>query len=157
MFVLAVALIIVRSLYLDEVPPDVLSPEAAAAIIDAVLMPLRTSLRAVAVLGLVIALGAYLTGGSSSARTVRRGLGRSLDAVQRLRQPRSPNPFEKTAFRARTAIRSVIIGAAALLVMFWRYPTGLVVTLIVLGAVLALLALELVIRPARNPGNQPTT
>ncbi|WP_442971533.1 hypothetical protein [Rhodococcus sp. HS-D2] len=157
MFVLAVALIIVRSMYLDDVPPDVLSPEAAAAIIDAVLMPLRTSLRAVAVLGLVIALGAYLTSGSSSARTVRRGLGRSLDAVQRLRQPRSPNPFEKTAFRARTAIRSVIIGAAALLVMFWRYPTGLVVTLIVLGAVLALLALELVIRPARNPGNQPTT
>ncbi|MGW5340291.1 hypothetical protein A5767_09800 [Rhodococcus sp. 852002-51564_SCH6189132-a] len=157
MFVLAVALIIARSLYLDDVPPDVLSPEAAAAIIDAVLMPLRTSLRAVAVLGLVIALGAYLTGGSSSARTVRRGLGRSLDAVQRLRQPRSPNPFEKNAFRARTAIRSVVIGVAALLVMFWRYPTGLVVTLIVLGAVLALLALELVIRPARNPGNPPTT
>lgn len=157
MFLLAVAIIVARSLYLDDVPPDVLSPDAAAAIIDTVLVPLRTSLRAVAALGLVIALGAYLTGGSPSARTVRRGFGRSLDAVQRLRQPRSPNPFEENAFRARIAIRSVVIGAAALLVMFWRYPTGLVVTLIVLGAVLALLALELVIRPARNPENQPTT
>ncbi|MDJ0398823.1 hypothetical protein [Rhodococcus rhodochrous] len=157
MFLLAVAIIVARSLYLDDVPPDVLSPDAAAAIIDTVLVPLRTSLRAVAALGLVIALGAYLTGGSPSARTVRRGFGRSLDAVQRLRQPRSPNPFEENAFRARIAIRSVVIGAAALLVMFWRYPTGLVVTLIVLGAVLALLALELVIRPARTPENQPTT
>ncbi|APE07987.1 hypothetical protein NXT08_09150 [Rhodococcus pyridinivorans] len=157
MFVLAVALIIVRSLYLDDVPPDVLSPEAAAAIIDAVLMPLRTSLRAVAVLGLVIALGAYLTGGSSSARTVRRGFGRSLDAVQRLRRPRPPNAFEEAAFRARVAIRAVVIGVAALLVMFWRYPTGLVVAFIVLGAVLVLLALELVIRPARTVEDRPAT
>ncbi|AYA25336.1 hypothetical protein SAMN02745947_02767 [Rhodococcus rhodochrous J3] len=157
MFLLAVAIIVARSLYLDDVPPDVLSPDAAAAIIDTVLVPLRTSLRAVAALGLVIALGAYLTGGSASALTVRRGFGRGLDAVQRLRRPRPPNAFEEATFRARVAIRAVVIGVAALLVMFWRYPTGLVVAFIVLGAVLALLALELVIRPARTLENRPTT
>ena len=157
MLILAIALVVARALYLDDVPADVLAPDAATAIVDTVLVPLRTSLRAVAVLGLVIALGAYLTGSSSSAETVRRGFGRGLDAVQRMRRPRPPNPFEEAAFRGRVVIRSVIIGTAALLVMFWRYPTGLVVVLIVLGAVLALLALELVIRPARALQDQPTT
>ena len=44
---------------------------------------------------------------------------------------------------------AVDIGIAALMLMFWRYPTGLVVVWVVLGALLALLALEVLIRPAR--------
>ncbi|MEU6827504.1 hypothetical protein ABZ894_02520 [Nocardia beijingensis] len=149
MLILAVALIVARALYLDAIPADVLSPEAATAIIDTVLVPLRTALRGLAVLGLAIALGAYLTGNSASAGAVRRGFGRGMDAVQRLRRSRPPNRVEKWAFRARAALRWTILGIAALLLVFWRYPTGLVVVWIVLGALLALLALELLIRPAR--------
>lgn len=52
-------------------------------------------------------------------------------------------------------MRLAIIGVAALMLMFWRYPTGLVVVWIVLGALLALLALEVLIRPART-WEQPT-
>jgi hypothetical protein len=81
MLVLAIAILIVRALYLDDIPRDVLSPAAATAITDTFLAPLRTSLRAVAVLGLVIAVGAYLVGGSSSAMAVRRGFGRALDTA----------------------------------------------------------------------------
>ncbi|MEU2091183.1 hypothetical protein [Nocardia beijingensis] len=149
MLILAIALIVARALYLDDIPADVLSPGAATAIIDTVLVPLRTALRGVAVLGLAIALGAYLTGNSASAAAVRRGFGRGMDGVQRLRRSRPPNPVEKWAFRARAALRWAILGIAALLLVFWRYPTGLVVVWIVLGALLALLALELLIRPAR--------
>ncbi|MGY1940760.1 hypothetical protein [Nocardia gipuzkoensis] len=149
MLILAIALIVGRALYLDKIPPDVLSPDAATAIIDTVLVPLRTALRGVAVLGLAIALGAYLTGSSTSAIGVRRGFEHGMDAVQHVRRSRPPNPVEAGAFRVRAALRWVIIGIAALMLMFWRYPTGLVVVWIALGALLALLALELLIRPAR--------
>ncbi|OWY81524.1 hypothetical protein [Rhodococcus sp. BUPNP1] len=150
MLVLAVALLVARAVYLDHVPPEVLSPDAATAIVDSVLVPLRAALRAVAVLGLVVALGAYVTGDSASAVAVRRGFGRSLDSVQRARRSRAPNPFEMWVFHVRIALRATIIGIAALLLMFWRYPTGLVVVWLVLGTLLALLVLEIVIRPART-------
>ncbi|WP_227999625.1 hypothetical protein [Nocardia australiensis] len=149
MVILALALVIARALYLDQVPPDALTSDAATVIIDTILLPLRIALRAVAVLGVAIAVGAYLTGGSASAVAVRREFGRGLDAVQQLRRSRPPNPVETWANRARTALRWAIIGIATLLLVFWRYPTGLVVVWIVLGSLLALLALELFIRPAR--------
>ncbi|MCP2276154.1 hypothetical protein [Nocardia amikacinitolerans] len=148
MLILAIALIVARALYLEGMPADVRSPEAATAIIDTVLAPLRTALRGVAVLGLAIALGAYLTGGSASAIALRRRSGRGMDAVRHLRRSRPPNVVERWAFRARTALRWTIIGIAALVLVFWPYPTGLVVVWVVLGALVALLALELLIRPA---------
>ncbi|WP_330231623.1 hypothetical protein OHA40_03460 [Nocardia sp. NBC_00508] len=150
MLILAIALIVARAIYLDQIPPDVLSTEAATAIIDTVVVPLRTALRGVAVLGLAIALGAYLTGDSASAAAIRQGFGRGMNSVQQLRRSRPPNPVEASAFRARTALRWAIIGIAALLLVFWRYPTGLVVVWIALGTLLALLALEILIRPAHT-------
>ncbi|MEV0355326.1 hypothetical protein AB0H71_04595 [Nocardia sp. NPDC050697] len=149
MLVLALSILVGRALYLDSVPPDVLSPGAATAVIDTVLVPLRTSLRAVAVLGLVIALGAFLVGGSSSARAVRRAYGQAQDFVRRPARGREPNAVERWALQLRTPLRCAIVGIAAVLLMFWRYPTGAVVLWIVLGALVALAALELLIRPAR--------
>ncbi|UGT62284.1 hypothetical protein [Nocardia asteroides] len=155
MLVLAVALLAGRALYLDRIPPEVLAPDAARAIIDTLLVPLRTALRGVAVLGLVLAAVAYLTGGSPSAVAVRRGVGQGMDGVRRLRRSRPPNAVETGAFRARTALRCAIAGTTALLLVCWRYPTGLVMVWIVLGALLALLALELLIRPARGRPEEP--
>ncbi|WP_442943911.1 hypothetical protein [Nocardia sp. NBC_00508] len=70
-----------------------------------------------------------------------------MNSVQQLRRSRPPNPVEASAFRARTALRWAIIGIAALLLVFWRYPTGLVVVWIALGT---LFALEILIRPAHT-------
>jgi len=150
MFVLAIALIIGRAIYLDKIPPDVLSPDAASTLIDTILVPLRTALRGVAVLGLVIAVAAYLTGGSASATAVRRGFGRGLDTVQRARRTRPPNEVELWVARARVPLRVAIIGIGAVLLMFWRYPTGMVVVWIVIGVLLALLLLEVFVRPVRT-------
>ena len=150
MFVLAIALIVGRAIYLDKVPPDVLSPDAASTLIDTVLVPLRASLRGVAVLGLVIAVAAYLTGGSASATAVRRGFGRGLDTLQRVRRTRPPNEVELWVARARVPLRVAIIAIGAVLLMFWRYPTGLVVVWIVIGVLLALLVLEVFVRPVRT-------
>ncbi|RZL76385.1 MAG: hypothetical protein EOP32_29265, partial [Rhodococcus sp. (in: high G+C Gram-positive bacteria)] len=148
--VLAIGILVGRAIYLDSVPPDILSPDAAAAVIDTVLVPLRTSLRAVAVLGLVIAIGAFLVGGSASATAVRRGYGQALDFARKSGAGRPPNEVERWANQLRVPLRCAIIGVAALLLMFWRYPTGLVVLWIVFIALLALAALELLIRPART-------
>ncbi|AZZ83848.1 hypothetical protein C5O27_18920 [Gordonia alkanivorans] len=150
MLTLAIALIVARALYLDDIPPDVLSPDAATAIADAVTEPLRLALRAVAVLGLVVAIGAFLIGGSASAVAVRHGFSRGLDSLQNLRRSRPANAFESAAYRARIALRAVVIGVAAVLLMFWDYPTGLVVLLIVMCGLIALLVVEIVIRPART-------
>ncbi|WZU35588.1 hypothetical protein Rruber_05099 (plasmid) [Rhodococcus ruber] len=46
-----------------------LSPDAATAIVDTVLVSLGAALRAVAVLGLVVALEPYLTGDSEGKST----------------------------------------------------------------------------------------
>ena len=150
MLALAIGILVGRAIYLDSVPPDILSPDAATAVIDTVLVPLRTSLRAVAVLGLVIALGAYLIGGSSSATAVRRGYGQALDFVRRSGSGRPPNEVERWAYQLRIPLRCAVIGIAAVLLMFWRYPTGLVVLWIVIIGLLALVAIELLIRPART-------
>lgn len=151
MLVLALAVLIGRALYLDDIPANVLSPDAAAVVVDTVLTVLRVSLRAVAVLGLVIAAGAYLIGGSASAQAVRRGFGRTLDVVRHPASDRTPNTVERWAGQLRVPLRATIIGIAALLLIFWRYPTGPVVLWIVLGGLLALLVLEVLIRPTRTP------
>ncbi|RVW03107.1 hypothetical protein [Rhodococcus xishaensis] len=156
MLILAIGILVTRAVYLTDIPPDVLSPDAAAAVVDTVLVPLRTSLRAVAVAGVVVAVGAYLTGGSSSARVIRRGFGQALDFVRRPTSDRPPSTAERWAAQARIPLRSAIVGAAALLLIFWRYPTGMVVLWIVLGALLALLALEVIIRPAVGTPTQAT-
>ncbi|NKS31054.1 hypothetical protein GS534_12275 [Rhodococcus hoagii] len=150
MLVLAIAILVARAIYIDDIPADVLSADAAAAVVDTVLVPLRTSLRAVAVAALVVAVGAYLVGGSSSAMAVRRGFGRAVTVVNRPVHGHTPSSIERWAFQLRVPLRCTIIGIAALLLVFWRYPTGLVVFWIVVGALLALLVLEILARPTRG-------
>ncbi len=152
MALLALVLSFGRSVYLDSVPPDVLAPDAAAAVIDTLSHPLRTALRAVAGLGLVIALAAYVSGGSASAVALRGGFGRG--AALLTRRAGTPRPWEIRAYGLRGVLRWAIVGVGAALLVFWPYPTGAVVVWIALGAVIALLALELLIRPgARTASN----
>lgn len=58
----AIALVVARHYYLDHLPPQIQSQAAAAAVFDTLLHFLRISLRTAIVLGVVIALGAYLIG-----------------------------------------------------------------------------------------------
>ncbi|MDG3011770.1 hypothetical protein G4X40_16615 [Rhodococcus sp. D2-41] len=150
MLLLAIGLALGRAVYLHDVPPTVLSPDAARAIIDAVLAPLRTLLRAVLAVALVIAIVGYLAGPSRSARAVRSGFGRAVDRVRRPGPDHTPNAVESFVGAYLTPLRLVVVGAAVLTIAFWRYPTGMVVVWTVIVAVLLLLALELVGRPART-------
>lgn len=149
MALLAVALSVGRAVYLDDIPPDVLSPPAAAALVDTLLLPLKTSVRAVFVLAIVIALVGYLTGQSSSAVAVRRGFSRAVDSVRSPDSGREPRSVEVFCAKYVVPLRVVIVSVAVVVLVFWRYPSGIVVAVTTFIVVLALLALELIARPAR--------
>ncbi|OZG27196.1 hypothetical protein BH683_019975 [Williamsia sp. 1138] len=148
MALLAVAISIGRSVYLDAVPADVLSPAAAEVLIDTILVPLRTTLRAVAVLAVVIAVVGYLAGTSGSAVAVREAFGRGLNAARGNAEGRVPHPIESAAARYRTPLRIAVVALAIIVLVFWNYPSGLVVMVTVIVAVLALLAIDVIARPA---------
>jgi hypothetical protein len=74
MLVAGAALAVGRRAYLDGVPTEVLPPDAAAVLFDTVVRFLREAIRAAFLIGLLVALGAFLTGPSTTAVTIRRWL-----------------------------------------------------------------------------------
>ncbi|MCQ4117650.1 hypothetical protein [Rhodococcus tibetensis] len=148
MALLAVAISIGRALYLDAVPAEALSPQAAAVLIDTLVQPLKITLRAVFVLALVVATVGYLTGSSGSAAAARRAYGKVVDAARAPKGDRSPHPIESATAQFRVPLRVVIVAIAVMVLVFWNYPSGVVVVVTVLVTVMALLAMELLARPA---------
>lgn len=148
MGVLAVSVGVGRSVYLGEIPTDVLPPAAAAALFDTLAQPLRTTLRAVFVLGMLIGLVGYLSGASASATAIRRGYGRTMDRFRTPAVDREPRAVETYAARFRVPLRIVTVAIAVAVLVFWRYPSGTVVVVTILIAVLALLLVEFLARPA---------
>ncbi|MFF2554244.1 hypothetical protein ACFVUS_24810 [Nocardia sp. NPDC058058] len=142
MVALGVGLVIVRGLYLDAIPPDTTSPEAARAMFDTVVAPLRTSMRAVATVSLCTALAAYLAGPSYSARAVRNDFRRAVTAVKRRTGDRKPSAAAQFIARRRMPLRLAVLTIAALALLFWSYPTAMVVVGIAATAGLSLMALE---------------
>ena len=67
MLVLAIGLLIARTIYLNSVPPTTLPGDAAAAAFDAMVYFIRVSLRVVLAVALVVAIGAFITGPSRAA------------------------------------------------------------------------------------------
>ena len=78
MVVLALALTVFRSIYLDAVPAGVLPHDAAAVLYDTIVRFLRLGLRTVLVLALVVAGGAFLSGQSVTAVRTRQGLSHAI-------------------------------------------------------------------------------
>jgi hypothetical protein len=69
--IVVIGLVIARHYCLDHLPAQVQSPAAAAAVFDTLLYFLRVSLRTAIVLGVVVALGAYLIGPGRLPRAIR--------------------------------------------------------------------------------------
>ncbi|WP_051432827.1 hypothetical protein, partial [Promicromonospora kroppenstedtii] len=78
MLLLAIGLAIARGLYLDALSGKVLRLDAAETVFDQLVSFLRITLRTVGVLGIVVALAAYLGGSSASARGLRAGIGKGM-------------------------------------------------------------------------------
>ena len=154
MLLLVVAISIGRAIYLGDVPGEALSRDAAAALFDTLALPLRTAMRAVFVLAVAIAAVGYLVGSSKSARSVRRGFGALTDRVRGPADGRAPHPVEVAVASHRVALRVAVVAIAAITLVFWKYPSGLVVMVTLVIAAAALLLVELIARPALTAGHR---
>ncbi len=150
MIVLALGLAIFRSAYLSALPPNV-SHDAAAVAYDTLVRFLRLGLRAVLVLALVIALGAFLTGPSVTAVRTREGLVRGIGWLRGGAESAGlrTGPIGTWVYEHKQALRIGAVAAAGLALVFWGQPTGKVIILL---AVLLLVALALIEFLARSPG-----
>jgi hypothetical protein len=153
MLVLAIALLIGRSIYLSSVPPSVLPADAAASAFDAMVHFIKLTLRVALAVGLVVAIGAYLTGPSTAAVKTRSALKSGAGWVRDFGERRgvSTGPVGTWTYAHRKGLRIGSVALAALIFVFWGQPTGLVVILLA-GLLLVVLGLiELIGRPAKQP------
>ncbi|MFE6620951.1 hypothetical protein [Streptomyces sp. NPDC057740] len=143
--IVAIGLVVARRYYLDHLPPSVLSEPAAAAVFDTLLRFLKATLRTVVVIGVIIALGAYLVGPGRLPRALRSGSERGADNVARWAEAHGV-----TTRRAGTWTEDnrkwLTIGALlviTLVFVLWNDPTTLTVLVlaIILLATLAVIAL----------------
>ncbi|MGW3624073.1 hypothetical protein [Streptomyces sp. NPDC000880] len=143
MLILGISLAVFRVVYLNELPESVSQP-AAGSVYDTLTRYLRTTVRMTVVLGVVIALAAWLTGHGRRATLVRQlwnaGIGAVRSTADRAGLRTGPvGPFVR---RYRTWITWVLVAAAVLTYLLWSYPTGWVVVGIALGLLLALAVVE---------------
>ncbi|WP_053664086.1 hypothetical protein [Streptomyces sp. MMG1121] len=154
--VLGIGLRAFRVIYLDRLPADV-SQGAAGAVYDALTHFLQTTVRMVVALGVVIALGAWLTGPGRHAGLVRRlwtsGIGAVRVTADRAGLRTGPvGPFVR---RHRTWLTWILVALSLLVYLLWSYPTGWVVVGIALCLLFLLAVVEfLAAEPSASPGEQ---
>jgi hypothetical protein len=146
MLVLAAALAIVRSVYLNSVPQSTLPPDAAAVLFDTLVRFLKDGLRLLLVIGLVVAAGAFFTGPSGVAVQTRQALQSGIGWL-RARFDRAglhPGPVGAWTGAHKRMLQIGVIAVAALIFVFWGQPTLAVVIWIVVLLLVALGLIELI-------------
>ncbi|MEV0173071.1 hypothetical protein AB0I00_18380 [Streptomyces sp. NPDC050803] len=143
--IIVIGLVIARRYYLDHLPSQIQSEAAAASVFDTLLHFLRVALRTAIVLGVVIALGAYLIGPGRLPVAVRGAAERSADSAATWGYAHHVRTGRAGVWTQANR-RWITLGAlliVALLFALWNHPTALTILLLVLIllAVLALIAL----------------
>lgn len=153
MVALGVGLAVLRVLYLDAVPADVLPEAAAGNVFDTIVRFLRTGARTLAVLGLVVALAAFITGPSAAAvrtrATLAHGIGRMRGGAEAAGW--RTGRFGTWVYAHKRVLRIATVIAWGLVLMFWERPTGWVVVGSALVVVLVLGLIEFLARPPTPP------
>jgi hypothetical protein len=142
MVVLAVGLLIARGLLVGAVPAR--AAPATASGFDIAVTYLRYGLRALLVLGLVLALAGYLAGRSESAVRLRAWTSTPLHSV---RGGSPPGPVSRWS---RAHVRGLRIGAVALAVLsfvFLTQPSGVAILVIAALLLVVLAVIEFLARP----------
>ena len=148
MVVLGAALLIARNLYLNAVPACTLPPDAAAAAFDILIRFIKTALRTLLLVGLIVAAGAFFTGPSAAAVRTRHALSSGLG---RIRHGGESGPASQWTYAHRTALRIGAVALAAVVFVFWGQPTAAVVVVIVILLLVVLGLIEVIGRPAAQP------
>jgi hypothetical protein len=149
MLLIGIGLQVARIMYLDAVPTDVLPRDAAGDIFDTLVRFLRSGLRAVAVLGLVMALGAFFTGRSTTAVRTRAMFAHGLGGIREGAEAHGvqTGAVGRWTFAHKHALWIALAILGGFTLTFWSRPTaGVVLTTALVVLVLAGLV-ELVARP----------
>lgn len=139
-----------RGQYVGALPADVHNPDAASAFFDIMTRFIPQALRAILVLGVIVLLGAWVTGPSRWAAEVRSWwdslLGRASDASGDGEAGAIP---QWVAAHQRTLyIATIVLGILALVV--WTRPTGLVVVFLVIVFLLIIGGIRLIAEVGRR-------
>ncbi|MFE3605923.1 hypothetical protein [Streptomyces goshikiensis] len=151
--VLGLALTVFRTVYLNALP-DTVSQAAAGSVYDALIRLLRTTVRMVVVLGVVVALAAWLSGPGRYAVAARQiwhsGIAATRASADRLGLRTGPvGPFIR---RHRAWFTWGLVAVAALVYLLWSYPTGWVVVGLALALLFALAVTDFL---AEDTGEHP--
>ncbi|MEU4268008.1 hypothetical protein [Streptomyces sp. NPDC026092] len=141
--VLAIGLTVFRTVYLNALP-DTVSQAAAGSVYDAMIRLLRTTIRMVVILGIVLALAAWLSGPGRWATAARQmwhsGIAATRGAADGVGLRTGPvGPF---VHRHQGWITWILVAAAVLAYVFWDHPTGWVVVGLALALLFALAVTE---------------
>jgi hypothetical protein len=137
-----------RALYVDATPAGLLTPQAAGSVFDALVQFLLTGLRLTAVLGLAVALAAFVSGLSEASvrarATIRGGMAwlRGADAAGR-----RTGPFAGWVGAHRHGLHIASVAAGVMALMLWTTPSVWVVAGLALAVLLAVALIELLGRP----------
>ncbi len=157
MVLLGLTLNLVRPIYLDAIPSDVLPTDAAATIYDQLVHFIRTSLRAVGIVFLAIGLAAFWfapTGAGAALRTgTAAGLGRLRARATGAGMNTGPVGHFLGTYRTFTRVTVVSVGAVAYLAI--DHPTAGNAIGIILAIIVVLVILEFLAVPARHDDEQP--
>ncbi|WP_229868501.1 hypothetical protein [Streptomyces inusitatus] len=162
LLLLGIALDAFRAVYLDRLPAGVSQP-AASAVYDALVRFLRTTVRMVVTLGVVIALAAWLTGPGRHALAVRRLWHSGITALRGVADHAGlrTGPVGPWLRGHRRWVVWVLVAAAVLTCLLWSHPTAWVVVGIALALLFAMALLDFLASdgsrdgPREHPGNSP--
>jgi hypothetical protein len=156
MLVLGAGLAIARALYLGSVPASV-PADAAAAAFDILVRFIKTALRTLLVVGLIVAVGALFAGPSAAAVATRSAFSSGLGRMRRGGEAAglSTGPVGTWTYAHRHALRIGAVALAALIFVFWGQPTAGVTIVIAVLLLVVLGLIELIGRPPPRHAQAP--
>ena len=156
MLVLGAGLAIARALYLNSVPASV-PADAAAAAFDILVRFIKTALRILLVVGLIVAVGAFFAGPSAAAVATRSAFSSGLGRMRRGGESAglSTGPVGTWIYAHRHVLRIGAVALAALIFVFWGQPTAAVTIVIAILLLVVLGLIELIGRPPPHHAPAP--
>jgi hypothetical protein len=143
MVVLAAGLLIARSLLISEVPSR--AAPATGSGFDILVHYLRLGLRALIVLGLVLAIAGFLSGKSDTAVRIRRGTAKQLHRIRG--GPAAGGPVATWVRGHVKGLRIAAVAVAVLTFVFLSQPSGVAILVIAALLLLVLAIIEFLARP----------
>ena len=154
MAVLGILLTLGRSVYLDLVAGPNLPRDAATAFYDILVHYLRLGLRVIAAVALLVAVAAFVSGPSRTARAIR---GRFDSAVGWAQGGATATPLGRWVARNKKTLRVGAILLPLAIFMLWSSPTITLLIILAALALLTLLAIEILGRAPRTEVGAPTS